>query len=224
MYTCASTQMSMDAVFAEFARITAALATPSRLKLLDRLCQGEQTVDQLAESTGLNVPNASRHLRLLAECRLAAVRRDPPYVYYRVAGEDVVKFWFALRDLARGQLAEIDRIVADLVGGPEPLAPLRRDELIARMSTGEVLLVDVRPEPEFRAGHIRGAISVPLEALEARLAGMTPDRAIVAYCRGPYCMLAVDAVRALRARGFQAVRLEDGFPEWKAAGLPVEAA
>jgi rhodanese-related sulfurtransferase len=215
---------SPDAVFEQFARITGALSAPSRLKLLDRLCNGEQTVEQLAASAGLSVSNASRQLRLLAEGGLASVRRDPPYVYYRVANEPVVAFWFALRDLARGQLAEFDRVVAGLLAPGDPLVPMGRDELRARMAAGEVVLLDVRPAPEYRAGHIPGALSIPLEELETRLATLPALRGIVAYCRGPYCMLAVDAVRQLRAHGLTAVRLEDGFPEWKAAGLPVQAA
>jgi len=150
------------------------------------------------------------------------VRRDPPRVYYRVADERVVRFWFSLRDLAREQLAELDRIVAELISGRDPLQPMSRDELLARMKTGEVVLLDVRPEPEYDAGHIPGALSVPVEDLEARLATLPPGKEVVAYCRGPYCMLSVDAVEALRAHGISAIRLEDGLPEWKAAGLPVQ--
>jgi ArsR family transcriptional regulator len=213
-----------DSIFQQFARITGALAAPSRLKLLDRLCQGEQTVEQLAEAAGLSVSNASRQLRILAESRLASVRRAPPRAYYRVADERVVRFWFALRDLAREQLAELDRIVAELVSGRDPLLPMTREELVARMKTGEIVLVDVRPEPEYRAGHIPGALSIPVEELEAKLATLPPGQEVVAYCRGPYCMLSVDAVEALRAHGIAAVRLEDGLPEWKAAGLPVYSA
>jgi rhodanese-related sulfurtransferase/DNA-binding MarR family transcriptional regulator len=213
-----------DSIFHQFSRITAALSSPSRLKLMDRLCQGEQTVEQLAEAAGLSVSNASRQLRMLAECRLAAVRRDPPRVYYRVADERVVRFWFALRDLAREQLAELDRIVEELVSGRDPLLPMSRDELLARMQTGEVVLIDVRPEPEYRAGHIPGALSIPVEQLDAKLATIPSGKEVVAYCRGPYCMLSVEAVEALRAHGIAAVRLEDGLPEWKAAGLAVHAA
>jgi rhodanese-related sulfurtransferase len=210
-----------DSIFHQFARITGALAAPSRLKLLDRLCQGEQTVEQLAEAAGLSVSNASRQLRTLAESRLASVRRAPPRVYYRVADERVVRFWFAVRDLAREQLAELDRIVAELVSGRDPLLPMTREELVARMKTGDIVLVDVRPEPEYRAGHIPGALSIPAGYLESKLATLPVGLEVVAYCRGPYCMLSVDAVEALRARGISAVRLEDGFPEWKSAGLPV---
>jgi len=218
------THIDGDAFFMEFARITSALAAPSRLKLLDRLCQGEQTVEQLADAAELSIPNASRHLRQLAECRLASVRRDPPRVYYRVADDAVIRFWFALRDLARKQLVEFDRVVSELITERDTLSPIGRDELLARMGTGEVVLLDVRPEPEYRAGHIPGAASVPLAELEARLAMLPPEKEIVAYCRGPYCLLAVEAISELRVRGFKAVRLEDGFPEWKSAGLPVESA
>jgi rhodanese-related sulfurtransferase len=210
-----------DAFFDQFARITGALGASSRLKLLDRLCQGEQSVEELAAASELTVSNASRHLRQLAECRLAAVRRDPPRVYYRVADDAVVRFWFALRDLARSQLLELDLAVSQLIGERDKLSPLRREELLDRMRTGEVVLLDVRPTTEYRAGHIPGATSVPLEQLEERLASLPTASEIVAYCRGPYCLLAVDAVSQLRARGFKAVRLEDGLPEWKAAGLPV---
>lgn len=213
-----------DSIFHQFARITDALSSPSRLKLMDRLCQGEQTVEHLAEAAGLSISNASRQLRTLAECRLAAVRRDPPRVYYRVADERVVRFWFSLRDLAREQLSELDHIVEELVSGRDPLLPMGRDQLLARMETGEVILIDVRPEPEYRAGHIPGALSIPVEQLEARLATIPSGREVVAYCRGPYCLLSVDAVAALRAHGFAAVRLEDGLPEWKAAGLPLQIA
>ncbi len=220
MHTC--TTMQTD-VFNEFARITSALAAPSRLMLFDRLCQGEQSVEQLAAATGLSVSNASRQLRVLAECRLASARRNPPFVFYRVASDDVVQFWFALRELARKQLAEVDRAVAELISGDQP-TPMTREELVERMCTGEVVLLDVRPGPEYRAGHIPEAISVPLEELDARLASLPVGTRIVAYCRGPYCMLAVDAVRKLRDRGFDATRLEDGLPEWRAAKLPVETA
>ncbi len=213
-----------DSIFRQFARITAALSSPGRLKLLDRLCQGEQTVEELAEAAGLSVSNTSRQLRMLSDSGLASVRRVPPRVYYQVANDTVVRFWFALRDLARNQLAELDRIVAELVSGTDPLELLSRDELVARMKSGEVVLLDVRPGPEYRAGHIPGALSIPVDELDASLATLPHGKIVVAYCRGPYCMLSLDAVRGLRANGFAAVRLEDGFPEWKAAGLPVQAA
>jgi rhodanese-related sulfurtransferase len=213
---------SSEAIFRQFARITGALASPGRLKLLDRLCQGEQTVEELANASGLSVSNTSRQLRMLAESRLAAVRRDPPRVYYRVADERVVRFWFALRELAREQLAEFEQVVAALVTGRDGLTPVSREDLVARMATGEAVLLDVRPEPEFRAGHIPGALSIPVDQIEARLASLPAGKDVIAYCRGPYCVLSVEAVEALRAHGIPALRLAEGFPEWKAAGLPVQ--
>lgn len=217
-------QIDGDAFFAQFARITGALAAPSRLKLLDRLCQGEQTVEQLAHAADLSLPNASRHLRQLAEAGLAAVRRAPPRVYYRIADDSVLRFWFALRDLARSQLLELDHAARELIADRDGLVPMRREDLVARMEAGEVLLIDVRPSPEYAAGHIAGAVSVPLAELEARLATLPRHDEIVAYCRGPYCLLAVEAVETLRRHGLHALRLEEGFPEWKVAGLPVESA
>lgn len=217
-------QIDGDAFFAQFARITGALAAPSRLKLLDRLCQGEQTVEQLADAAELSLPNASRHLRQLADAGLAAVRRDPPRVYYRIADDSVLRFWFALRDLARSQLLELEHAARELIADRDGLVPMRREDLVARMEAGEVLLLDVRPEPEYAAGHIAGAVSVPLEELEAKLATLPRHDEIVAYCRGPYCLLAVEAVETLRRHGLHALRLEEGFPEWKVAGLPVESA
>lgn len=211
-------------LFAQFARITGAMAAPSRLKLLDRLCQGEQNVETLAQATGLTVANTSHHLRVLAEARLVTSRRVPPQVFYQLAGEAVCRFWFALRDLARERLADIDRAVAAYLAGEPELTAISRGELISRMEAGDVVLLDVRPEAEFRAGHIPGAVSVPLEELASRIADLPAGRQVVAYCRGPYCFLAVDAVRELRLHGFDARRLEEGMPEWRAAGLPVETA
>ncbi len=211
----------MDAIFDQFARVAAALSTSSRLKLIDRLCQGEQTVEELAGAAELSVSNASRQLRVLAEARLVVARRDPPRVHYRIADDQVTRFWFALRELARERIAEIDGAVGELLAGTDPLVPMRRDELLRRLAAGDVLVLDVRPAAEYRAGHLPGALSVPLPELRARLPWLPRDREIVAYCRGPYCLLAAEAVRALRAHGLRALRLQDGLPEWRAAGLPV---
>jgi rhodanese-related sulfurtransferase len=213
-----------DDLFIQFARITSALAAPSRLKLVDRLCQGEQTVEQLAAACGLSLANTSRHLRVLAEARLVASRRSSPYVYYRLADEAVSQLWGALRDLAGERLAEIDRSVAAYLAGDDSLVPIRRDDLLERLDRGDVVLLDVRPLVEYRAGHLPGAVSIPLDELAGRIDELPAGRDIVAYCRGPYCFLSVDAVRALRAAGRRAGRLGDGVPEWRAAGLPVEAA
>ncbi len=209
-------------LFAQFARIAGAMAAPSRLKILDRLCQGEQSVETLAQASGLSVANTSHHLRVLAGARLVTSRRASPQVFYRLADEAVCRFWFALRDLARDRLAEVDRAVAAYLAGEPDLTPVSRAELLSRLEAGNAVVLDVRPEAEFRAGHIPGAISVPMEELASHIADLPAGRQVVAYCRGPYCFLAVDAVRELRQRGFDARRLEDGMPEWRAAGLPVE--
>ncbi len=209
-------------LFSQFARVAGALAAPSRLKLLDRLCQGEQTVEELATASGLSVANTSRHLRVLAEARLVRARRSPPYAYYRLADDAVRRFWFGLRDLARERLAEIDRAIADYLSEEELLTPISRADLLQRLESGDVVVLDVRPPAEYRAGHIPGAVSMPLDELVARIAELPADREIVAYCRGPYCFLAVDAVRELRRHGLRALRLQDGLPEWRAEGLPVE--
>jgi ArsR family transcriptional regulator len=211
-----------DEVFDHFARVASALGSPTRLKLIDRLCQGDQTVDQLAVSVGVSISNASRQLRLLADAGLVVAERRPPYVRYRVADERVLEFWFALRDLARTRLAEVDRAVAAFLAGTDSMTPMSRSELLNRMETGEVTVLDVRPATEYRAGHLPAAISIPLEELEARLAELSEQQLVVAYCRGPYCVLSAQAVRTLRDHGREAVRLEDGLPEWKAAGLPVQ--
>lgn len=220
MHTCLTMQL-LD-LFDQFAHVAAALSTSSRLRLIDRLAQGEQTVEELAQAAELAVPNASRQLRLLAGARLVVSRRDPPRVYYRLADESVLRFWFALRDLTRQRFVEVDRAVEGALSGTDPLEPVSQVELLRRMDSGNVLLIDVRPEPEYRAGHLPGAISVPLPELRDRLPQLPRDREVVAYCRGPYCFLSAEAVRDLRANGLRAARLEDGFPEWRAAGRPVE--
>ncbi len=213
--------MQVD-VFDEFARVTSALSASSRLKLLDRVCQGEQTVEELARAAELSVPNTSRQLRLLADARLIVSRREPPRIYYRIADESVVRFWFSLRDLARERLTAVDQAIEKVFESTDPLEPIGSEELRRRMESGDVILLDVRPKPEYRAGHLPGAISLPLPELRERLPELPWNREIVAYCRGPYCLLAAEAVRELRACGLKALRLADGLPEWRAAGLPVE--
>lgn len=215
------TTMQLD-IFAEFAAVASALSAASRLRLVDRLAQGEQTVEELARAADLSVPNASRQLKLLAEARLVRSRRVPPRLYYQLADESVLRFWFALRDLTRERFAEVDEAVAAALAASDPLEPVGQDELQRRLDTGDVLLIDVRPEPEYRAGHLPGAISVPLPQLHERIGEIPADCEVVAYCRGPYCFLSAEAVSELRAHGVRAMRLEDGFPEWKAAGRPVE--
>jgi rhodanese-related sulfurtransferase len=210
-------------LYEQFARLGKALASPQRLELLDLLTQGERTVEDLAQEASLSVANASQHLRVLYQARLVDTRKAGLYVYYRLADPAVFEVWRALRALGERQLAEIDRLVALYLRAPERLEPLSREELRARLAAGDVLVLDVRPALEYRQGHIAGARSIPITELEARLAELSPTQEIVAYCRGPYCLFSDEAVALLTAHGYRARRLMDGYPEWRAAGLPVEA-
>lgn len=206
-------------LYEQFARIGKALASARRVELLDLLCQGERSVDGLAQAAGMSVTNTSQHLQVLRAAQLVDTRRAGTRVLYRTADEAVCRFFLELRELARGRLAEVDRLVRRLLD--DGLEPMRREELLARMAQGAVVLVDVRPPEEYAAGHIPGAVSVPLGLLEELLDTLPADTEVVAYCRGPYCLLAPQALEILRAHGLRARRLEDGFPEWRLAGLPV---
>ncbi len=211
-----------EAVYAQFARIGKALSSGPRLELLDVLAQGERTVAELADLTGLSVANASQHLQVLRRARLVDTRKEGTYVHYRLTDERVFRLWQLLRALGEDRLAEIDRIVSDYRRERRALEAVDADELRARMQAGTVEVIDVRPVEEYRAGHIAGARSMPLDELEARMDELPSDVEIVAYCRGPYCVFADEAVERLRTRGFAARRLDVGFPDWKAAELPVE--
>jgi rhodanese-related sulfurtransferase/DNA-binding MarR family transcriptional regulator len=208
-------------LYEQFARIGKALASGRRVQLLDLLCQGERSVDALARAASLTVTNTSQHLHVLRAAGLVDVRKEGTKVIYRVADEDVYRFFFALRDLARDHLAEVEQIMRRYIEGGGGLEPVTRAELLTRAKRDDVVVLDVRPADEFAAGHLPGAVSVPLEHLEQRLASLPRDAEIVAYCRGPYCLLAPRAVELLHERGFRARQLEDGFPEWRLAGLPV---
>lgn len=210
-----------DRLYEQFARTAKAVASPKRIELLELLAQGERTVEALAAATRMGVTNTSAHLQVLRRARLVETRKRGTSVYYRLAGEEVAGFVVALRDLARWSLAEVDRVVADYFRARDALEPVSRQELVERAGRGEVVILDVRPAEEFAAGHIPGALSVPLEQLDAALSRLPKRSRIVAYCRGPYCVLAPQAVQRLRARGFNARRLVDGMPEWRLAGLPV---
>jgi rhodanese-related sulfurtransferase len=211
-----------DALYEQFARIGAAMSTPKRLEILDLLGQGERSVEVLAGAAALSVANASQHLRVLRSARLVDARRDGPYVYYRLADAGVWRLWSALRDLGKSRLAEIEQLVRAVFGGEGDLESVDRPTLRTLARGGRVTVLDVRPPQEYRAGHIRGAVSIPVEELEGRLAELPREQDIVAYCRGPYCVLAVQAVEILRRHGYTARRLQDGFPEWRSEGLPVE--
>jgi rhodanese-related sulfurtransferase/DNA-binding transcriptional ArsR family regulator len=209
------------ALFAQFAAVAKALAHTHRLHLLEQLAQGERSVEVLADRTGVSVANASQHLQHMLRAGLVANRRDGKFVYYRLADEAVIDLLTALRKIAEQNVAEVERVVRSYFEDRDSLEPVSRKELLDRSRSDGVTILDVRPEDEFALGHLPGAINIPLRALEARLSELDPSKEIVAYCRGPYCVLSYEAVAALRKRGFKALRLEDGLPEWRAAGLTV---
>jgi rhodanese-related sulfurtransferase/DNA-binding transcriptional ArsR family regulator len=210
------------ALFDEFARVGKALASGRRMELLDVLANGERTVEVLAGEGGLSVANASQHLQILRRAGLVATRREGTSVHYRLAGPEVFELWRALRTLAASRLAEVERLAAAYLGDRKELEPVTRQELARRLQQGEELVVlDVRPAEEYAAGHLPGAVSIPSSELRRRLAKLSRDREIVAYCRGPFCAFAHEAVQVLADAGLTARRLEDGLPEWQAAGLPV---
>jgi rhodanese-related sulfurtransferase len=206
------------ALFEAIAVMGKAFASPRRLELLDLLAQAPRTVDELARVSGQSTANTSQHLQGLHAAGLVTRAREGTSVRYAIASEETLALWLALRDVSVGQLAEVERAARDYLG--DDVDAIGRDELIARMRKGDVVLVDVRPHEEFEAGHIKGAKSVPLEELEDRLAELPADREIVAYCRGPFCAYAHEAVRRLQASGRSARRLEDGWPEWRLASRP----
>jgi ArsR family transcriptional regulator len=212
-----------QALFAEFAAVARALGHPHRLELLEQLAQGERGVEALAERVGLSVANTSQHLQQLRRAGLAVSRRQGKFVLYRLADETVLTLLSSLRQVAERNVAEVDRIVRGYFADRDALEPVSREELLERSRAGLVTVLDVRPADEFAQGHLPGAVNIPLAQIEARLAEFDRDREIVAYCRGAYCVLSFEAVAALRARGFTARRLEEGLPEWKAAGLPLES-
>ncbi len=211
-----------DAIYEQFARIGKAVSSPKRLELLDLLCQGEKTVESLSRETGLSTANASQHLQTLKGARLIEAEKEGLYVKYRMVDAMVCEFFRTMRVLAENRLAEVDLIKRRFLEGKEGMEPVNRDDLLKRVIEGDVTVLDVRPVVEYRAGHIPGALSVPLEALKDLLTKLPEDQEIVAYCRGPYCVLAVKAVEVLRQNGFKAIRLEEGIQDWRAMGLQVD--
>jgi rhodanese-related sulfurtransferase/DNA-binding HxlR family transcriptional regulator len=210
-----------DALFDGFAEVAKALASGRRAEIVDLLAQGERSVDEISDEIGQSVANTSHHLRAMARAGLLSTRRDGTRIYYALAGERVEALWTALRDVAAEHVAGIERLTEAYLGDRDGLEAISRKELAARLRRGDLVVLDVRPEPEFRAGHIAGARSVPIKELRRNLRALPKDVEVVAYCRGPYCVYADDAVRELNRRGYRAQRLEDGYPEWKQAGLPV---
>lgn len=212
-----------DALYTHFARLGQAVSSPKRLELLDLLGQGEKTVEQLAEQTATAVKNTSAHLRALRQARLVETRRDGTYVWYRLADEAVGKFLLALQALGRHRYAEVREVTDSYLERRDTLEPIPPEELRRRLKAGDVTLIDVRPGDEFAAGHIPGALSLPVTELADRLKELPKRKEIVAYCRGPYCVMAVTAVELLRQRGYRARRFIESIPAWRARGYAVEA-
>jgi rhodanese-related sulfurtransferase/DNA-binding transcriptional ArsR family regulator len=210
-----------DRLYTQFARLGSALASPRRLELLDLLAQGERSVEELAQETEQSIGNTSQHLQVLREAQLVVPDKRGLRVFYRLASPEALVLWQTLRSVGETQLAEIDRLVDQFLGYRSELDAIDKDELLRRMEDGTVVVVDARPLIEYRQGHVTGAISIPVAELTDRLKELPKDREIVAYCRGPYCVYADEAVQLLRGQGRAAARLEDGYPEWATAGLPV---
>jgi ArsR family transcriptional regulator len=209
-------------LFAQFASVAKTLGHPHRLELLEQLAQGERTVETLAQRTRLSIANASQHLQHMRRAGLAATRRDGKFIYYRLNDDAVLDLLAALRRIAERNSAEVERVIRSYFDKRDSLdEAVSRDELVKRARAGAVTILDVRPEDEFALGHLPNALNIPLRELEARLGEIDPTSEVVAYCRGPYCVLSYEAVARLRLRGFNARRLEDGLPEWRAAGLPI---
>lgn len=210
-----------DRLYEQVGRIAKGLGSPRRLEMLEVLAQGERSVEDLAAQTGLSLANASRHLQVLRAARLVEARKDGLRVFYRLAELEVYDAVRAVRGLAERRLTEIEALVRTYLKARDELEAVPREELLRRAREGSVVVIDVRPPEEYRAGHIEGALSVPLEQLERRVRHLPARKEVVAYCRGPYCLMAYHAVKTLRSRGRRARRLVDGLPEWRAAGLPI---
>ncbi len=219
-----SRQNLKQQIYSQVARIGKVVGHGHRLELLEYLAQGERTVETLAKLTGLSVANTSQHLKVIRQSGLVEARKDGLYVYYSIADDEIVRLLSSMRRLAESHLADVDRLVRAYLTVKDELEPIPRQELLERARKGIVTVLDVRPFEEYASGHVPGAVNVPLKELAKRLKELPRNQEIVAYCRGPHCVLAFEAVAQLRQQGFQARRLEDGFPEWREAGLPVEKA
>lgn len=209
-------------LFEQFARVAKSLASSNRLELLETLAQGEKSVDALAQATGMSVANTSHHLQILRDSGLVVSRKEGLQVIYRLSDDKIPTLMGCISGIAEKHLAEVERIVREHFDTRDSLTPVGRDELLDRVKVGETMVIDVRPTAEYQAGHIPGAVNIPVDELSLHLDRLPHGQEIVAYCRGPYCMLAYEAVAQLREAGFQARRLEDGFPEWKAESRPVD--
>ena len=212
-----------DELYTQFARIGHALASPKRIELIDLLGQGEKTVEELAESIATPIKNTSAHLRVLRQARLVETRREGTYVYYRLADDDVFRLLKALETLGHNRLADVQQVVRLYLDGHDAMEPVTFKELRHLMREGDITVVDVRPAEEYEAGHIPGALSVPVPELKRRLREIPKRKEVIAYCRGRYCVYSLEAVTLLRKHGYKARRVDEGLPDWRAAGLPVES-
>lgn len=210
-----------ELLYKQFALVGKAVSSNKRLELLDLLCQGERTVEDLAKETGSSISSVSQHLQVLKSARLVGSRKEGLYVYHFLADESVGEFWRSLRALAFSHSAELREMVQAILEDRDDLEQVNHADLMERARKGEVIVLDVRPEVEYQSGHIADAVSIPVDQLEAHLKDLPKDREIVAYCRGPYCLLSLEAVTTLRKHGYKARRLVDGFPEWQAHGHPI---
>jgi rhodanese-related sulfurtransferase len=211
-----------DKVYTVLAKLVRAMANPHRLEIIDLLGQSEKSVEVIATETGMSVANASQHLQVLKNSNLVEVKRKGNFILYRLADDSVYKSWKGLREIGIERMAEVGKIVTDFRTQKKSLEPVRIEELLSRIKSSNIILLDVRPEQEFKSGHIPGAINIPIEQLAKRITELKISRQYIAYCRGPFCVFADDAVQLLMQKGFKAKRLEEGFPDWKVLGLPVE--
>lgn len=219
-----STQSPKQALFEHLASVAKAMSHPVRLELMEHLGQGERSVETLAGLVGQSMANTSHHLLLLRRAGLAEARKDGVHVYYRLSGDDVVDLLGSLRVTAERHNAEVERVLSGYFRARDDMEPLSREELLRRAKDGLVTVLDVRPPDEFASGHLPGAVNIPLSDLGKRLKDLPRDHEVIAYCRGAYCVLSFEAVAELRKKGYKARRLQEGYPEWKAAGLPIEDA
>lgn len=217
-----ASRQTKNQLYGQVARIGKAIASPKRLELIEILCQGEKSVEQLAHEAGISIKLASAHLKELRIAQLLDTRRDGKYVFYRLASYAVSDFWVALRALAEDRLVELQRALTQLATHPDELAAISHQELLAQAARGEVVVIDVRPRTEYTQAHLPYAISLPLAELRQRITELPADKPIIAYCRGPFCLWGKEAVELLREQGLQATRLQNGVSEWRAQGSPIE--
>ena len=210
-------------LYEHVARIGKALSSPKRLELIELLAQGEKTVELLADQARIDMRLASAHLKTLREARMVETRREGKFVHYRLSGQDVARLWLDVREVAEEHLLELRAALEQMSSAPDALSPEDRGSLLAKARSGNIVVIDVRPEAEYAAGHLPFARSLPLAELERRIADLPQDKAVVAYCRGPYCVMSDEAVALLRQRGFTAHKISDGVTEWQANGLPLES-